>query len=350
MTIDFETAMLPRHEHGLCEITQSVAASDELVESLANTRAFQRLKKIRFLGGIDYLKVRSPNGKRGNTRHTRYQHSLGVAKLAQAYCEDRQLPLVDFRLVVAAALLHDLGHAPLSHSLEPVFFEVFGVEHHSATIKIIRGEKLGAEIHDTLQSFRIDIEKLIALISGGDPSYDEFFSGPVSFDTIEGILRSTKYVSKQSAGHQPKSVMSAAMSNGSPQQLKIVDDFWNQKNLVYGRLINSEDGVLADHACQAFMRKNISNIAADDFYSTEQALFKKLPGLRQLLKSADFKSKVWNYLENSILYQTRNFFIEQQSINFRDRYRQRKTAGVLTKPHEQKMKSPKTDQAQQRFI
>ena len=109
---------------------KGMTGGDPLFAGVVATPAFQRLKSIRFLGGIDYLLVRAPNGVKGNIRYTRYQHSLGVARLALHYCQERGLSSSERRLVYVAALLHDVGHAPLSHSLEPVFDEIFGLEHH----------------------------------------------------------------------------------------------------------------------------------------------------------------------------------------------------------------------------
>ena len=57
-----------------------MAGGDPLFAELVATPAFQRLKSICFLGGIDYLLVPAPNGAKGNIRYTRHQHSLGVAR------------------------------------------------------------------------------------------------------------------------------------------------------------------------------------------------------------------------------------------------------------------------------
>ena len=59
-----------------------------------------------------------------------------AATYANSYFE---LSFVERRLVTAAALLHDIGDAPLSHSLEPVFLKFFGMEHHTATRDIVTG-------------------------------------------------------------------------------------------------------------------------------------------------------------------------------------------------------------------
>ncbi len=115
----------------------AAADVDPLLPRLIATPAFQRLRNIRFLGGIDYARIPAPNGKPGSRRYTRYQHSLGVARLALLYADVRQLGPDERRLIAVAALLHDIGHAPLSHSLEPVFKAEFAIDHHTATEEIL---------------------------------------------------------------------------------------------------------------------------------------------------------------------------------------------------------------------
>ena len=257
-------------------------AEDPFFEELVQTQAFKRLASVRFLGGIDYILVRNPNGAVGNIRYTRLQHSLGVARLALKYCSMCEVAQDDRRLLVAAALLHDIGHAPLSHSVEPAFEEQFGINHHLATKDIIFGRaQIGLSLHNVLRSYSIDIESLDSLISGRDSRFHSFFSGPINFDTIEGILR-TRTFGKVPAAFQPDAVVEAAVRRATPEDMRIVDRFWSYKDQVYRHVINSRAGILADQACQMFMRRNVSKLRSSDYFTTEETLFRKLPGLREL--------------------------------------------------------------------
>lgn len=173
---------------------QQLVLEYPLFSALVGTVAFRRLNEIRFLGGIDYLIVRSPNGAPNNVRYTRYQHSLGVARLALMYGRACELSSTDQHVILAAALLHDVGHAPLSHSLEPAFLELFGIDHHQATRDIIRGHvPLGRELYKLLREHQVDVDRLTSIIEGRDDGFHGFFSGPINFDTIEGILRTKNY-------------------------------------------------------------------------------------------------------------------------------------------------------------
>ncbi len=305
---------------------------DALVDGIMASRAFRRLKGVRFLGGIDYVLVRSPNGSR--TRYSRYEHSVGVAYLAALHADLRDLTPDERRLSCAAALLHDIGHAPLSHSLEPVFVEHFGLGHHKATEEIIYGRAaIGREISDLIRQHDVDADRLVALIGGEDDRFDGFFAGPINFDTIEGILRTHSYVRSSVATPDPQAVVRAAVRRADDVDRQLVDAFWSFKHLVYAQLINAELGVLADAACQQSMRDHIASFTRDDYFTDEAAAFRKMPGLRELLVRRDFRDEAADRVGRSIAFRRRSFFIDEEADFFlrqdRCRYKQNKTDQIL---------------------
>ncbi len=289
----------------------AITGNDTLLIELVATAAFQRLREIRFLGAIDYRLIPSPNGRSGTIRYTRYQHSLGVMQLARLYCNIQGIRSAKRRLVCAAALLHDIGHPPLSHSMEPVFKEKLGIGHHKATKDIISGRvSLGKDVYTVLRRHRIDVEDVVALISGECTEFDRFFDGPINFDTIEGILRSCEYVLPTSTMLKPDTVTEAAIRREAPADRDIVDRFWFYKDWAYKHIINSRIGVLSDLACQLLLRRNIDNIDVDCYFETETNFLKRLPGLRGLLASDTLESEVLNLIDEPIQYRNRYYYID----------------------------------------
>jgi HD superfamily phosphohydrolase len=335
------TAANPSQNHAFFNFSNPVevlnlTGADALLSGLIATPTFQRLKLVRFLGGIDYILVRAPNGARGNIRYTRYQHSLGVARLALTYCTGRATPIYDRRLISIAALLHDIGHAPLSHSLEPVFEEAFGLEHHRATEQIITGRsQFGREVYEMLIQNDVDVDKLVAMISGSVTDYDGFFSSPINFDTIEGILRSRTYTKANASIPSPEAVIEAAIRRYDQKDVTIVDRFWNYKDEVYRHIINSRQGILADLACQWSMREHLHQFRPDDYFSTEPEIFRKLPGLRKLLTGRSFETEMLKRLDKPVIYNARHFFIDPGGDFFGRhdsiRYKQTKEQRVLSR-------------------
>jgi uncharacterized protein len=311
------------------------SAEIELIKALCATQAFKRLGDIRFLGALDYFLVSSPNGSQSNVRYTRLQHSVGVAALAKAYLDLKRHTPNQRMLCVAAALLHDIGHPPFSHTLEPVFEELYGFNHHKASERIISGHtSLGPEVVDVLRSFGIDPLSVLDVLNGGDELFDQFFSGPINFDTVEGILRSRNYLKMQRLGLSPLKVMRAATSRLTESNRQIVDDFWVSKHEVYMLVIRSRLGVLYDALFQAIAREGSGALTADDYFATESDIFKKIPRLREVLKKDHLKEVARMVLPSDIVFQSRYFFIDNDtSFTSRldsKRYRQLKKPTSLT--------------------
>jgi hypothetical protein len=232
-------------------------------------------------------------------------------------------------------MLHDIGHPPFSHTLEPVFEELCGLDHHKASERIITGQAaLGQEVTAVLRSFGIDPLAVINVLNGGDDLFDQFFSGPINFDTIEGILRARNYLKMQRLGLSPFKVMHAAAFRDDPQCKQVVDGFWQSKHDVYTLVIRSRLGVLYDSLFQAIARKHASSFVAADFFATETEIFRKVPLLREALKKERVKSIAEEVLPPQVQYQTRHFFVDDQisfeSRNDDRRYRQTKSPTCLT--------------------
>ncbi|TFG68360.1 MAG: HD domain-containing protein, partial [Methanomassiliicoccus sp.] len=99
---------------------------------LASTPELQRLHNIHQLG-LAYLVYPGAN-------HTRFEHSLGTFHVAGRICSSLNLDRIESLMVQAAALLHDIGHLPYSHTFEMVLHEQFGVDHAEISRRLIRGE------------------------------------------------------------------------------------------------------------------------------------------------------------------------------------------------------------------
>jgi HD superfamily phosphohydrolase len=104
--------------------------AEALAIDLIDTAPFQRLRRIRQLGPA-FLTFHGAES-------SRFTHSLGVlhlARLALRQLERQHPELKQHRGVLyAAALLHDVGHGPLSHSGE----EMYGLQHEAWSGRLIR--------------------------------------------------------------------------------------------------------------------------------------------------------------------------------------------------------------------
>ena len=307
----------PAHQYREPENLTVACEELQVLVDLIGTPAFQRLKDVRFLGAIDYNKVRYPNGTTGHIRYTRFQHSIGVMQLALHYARLRALDTGERALLGAAALLHDIGHPPLSHSVESVFMQALDMDHHCASIAIIRGKHpLGTQVCDTLHAHGIDAEDVIAVLCGQDAQFHGFFSGPINFDTIDGILRAYRYSNYSETGLHPAMVTEAATRRQTPEDREIVDAFWTRKHWVYQNLIHSMTSLLSDHVCRMYLEGQIDKIDSTWFFIDENELFHRLDGLRELLSSDSFESRARHHASGEIPFTKRNYFVDESGDFF----------------------------------
>ena len=158
------------------------APAEGMVMDLVDTAPFQRLRRIRQLGPA-YLTFHSAES-------SRFTHSLGVFHLARRAFK-RMLPLAPeletYRgLLYGAALLHDIGHGPLSHTGE----EMFGLRHEAWSARVIRHHP---EIHDCLESHASGTAEAVAnLLEHGrspHPLIKHLVSSQLDCDRLDYLLR-----------------------------------------------------------------------------------------------------------------------------------------------------------------
>ena len=117
--------------------------------------------------------------------HTRFEHSMGASHIAGMMAESVGLNKQDKSTLEVAAMLHDVGHGPYSHTLEHILSERGGMDHMSVTEGIILGdydvliEGEGDSIDerdsipDILERNDLDPEEVASLIRGPDASGKE---------------------------------------------------------------------------------------------------------------------------------------------------------------------------------
>jgi uncharacterized protein len=150
--------MIPMNSKKVFDSVHGFIHLDNLETDLIHTRVFQRLHYIHQLG-VAYLVY--PGGT-----HHRYEHSLGVMKLATEVYDHLIISTYDItimsnfettlfkevpkfmsveyeywrKIVRAAALCHDVGHLPFSHAAEKALLDEGG--HEKWTAKIIQSKYL----------------------------------------------------------------------------------------------------------------------------------------------------------------------------------------------------------------
>ncbi len=169
--------------------------ADPLEAALVGCRPLQRLRWIHQLG-LTFLVY-------PGAEHSRFAHVLGAMHLAGRIFDalvDKRPGLVDVaerprlrRLVRAAALLHDLGHAPYSHSAEDRF--ELGIDHEEMTRRLLATEEMAAVFRR--HGAGIEAADVAALLAGRVPAERRFLaqivSGELDVDKMDYLLRDSLF-------------------------------------------------------------------------------------------------------------------------------------------------------------
>ncbi len=168
-------------------IHQYIYVNDKLIWDLINTKEFQRLRRIKQLG-TSYFTYHG-------AEHSRFPHSLGVYEITRKVLLQFNRNNYDFctkeeqLITLVAALLHDIGHGPFSHSSE----KMFGFNHEAWAERIILGN---TEINLLLKQIDKELPKMIVDIIRKD--YDNtiivnLISGQLDTDRMDYLLRDAYY-------------------------------------------------------------------------------------------------------------------------------------------------------------
>lgn len=172
-----------------------VTLPNNLIYDLINHKYFQRLRRIKQLGLTNLVYP--------GALHTRFHHAIGAMHLMQEAIltlknKDIKITHDEENAVLAAILLHDIGHGPFSHALEHSL--VKGVSHE--TISSLIMTKLNKELKGKLDlaikifnnnyhkpflhqlvSSQLDMDRLDYL------KRDSFFTG-----VSEGVISSDRII------------------------------------------------------------------------------------------------------------------------------------------------------------
>jgi uncharacterized protein len=157
---------------------------------LVGTVAFQRLWGIRQTG-FAHLVFPGAN-------HTRLEHSLGTCSVAGRVAERLALDPHDADLAQTAALLHDLGHGPFSHTLDGPMQEVLGHGHEARSRALILGRAGDGAIASLLERAGVPPAQVADLVDPPSrpqkPSVlRQILHGAVDADRIDYLQRDAHY-------------------------------------------------------------------------------------------------------------------------------------------------------------
>ena len=154
----------------------------QVIWDLINTKEMQRLRRIHQLGGAYQVYH--------NAEHSRFSHSLGVYEIVRRMVNEiddikESLSSYEKCVVMIAALLHDVGHLPFSHSFE----NICPTKHEEFSCRIVLGD---TEINQVLRKYNKKLPKDVANVINSthhNMLLNQLISGQLDADRMDYLLR-----------------------------------------------------------------------------------------------------------------------------------------------------------------
>ncbi len=154
-----------------------ISVPRQLLLPLIHTPEVQRLRRIRQLGVGNLVYP--------GAEHTRFGHALGAMALMQDALnvlseKGTSISPEEYKAALAAALLHDIGHGPFSHTLEHVLIEDFHHESMSRVLIELLNNRFPGQLDLVLQMFDNTYDR---------PFFHQLISSQLDMDRLDYLRR-----------------------------------------------------------------------------------------------------------------------------------------------------------------
>lgn len=249
------------------------------IQKVIDSREFQRLRYIRALGLCNLVFP--------GANHSRFEHSLGTMHLASLFSE--ALGLEDKELVMVSALLHDIGHPPLSHSNEEIFQELTGMDHLQAGLSIIEGKGPFSDstLPEVLESIGLKPSEVTSILLGKRKDQrvlSRLISGPMDVDELDYMRRDSLYCGVQIGNVDHRRILNVALVHNNDimveeKGLGTMESVLIARILMYGTVYFHKTSRIAQIMTGYVIRENIE-LFGNPFQMDDNDLFQILKGLK----------------------------------------------------------------------
>ena len=266
-----------------------ISVPKNLILALIQTPEVQRLRRIRQLG-VGYLVF-------PGAEHTRFGHALGAMALMQdalSSLTEKGTPISaeEHTAALAAALLHDIGHGPFSHTLEHTLIRDFNHEEMSRAL-----------LEDLNARFDGALDLAIRIFDGNyeRPFFHQMVSSQLDMDRLDYLRRDSYYtgVVEGAVGVDRiiKTLRVDPIDGGSDSRIVIeskgiyaAENFLIARRLMYWQVYLHKTVVSGDHLLLNIFRRCRSHVRSGRWHFIDGAS----PALMFFLKQEVDGTMIWD--------------------------------------------------------
>jgi HD superfamily phosphohydrolase len=219
--------------------------------------------------------------------HSRFGHALGAMALMQealAVLRGKGTPISDaeYTAALAAALLHDIGHGPFSHTLEPTLLNGVHHEQVSRALLVSINDELGGALDLTLRMFDDVYER---------PFFHRLISGQLDVDRLDYLRRDSYFTGvvegEVGVDRLIKTLRVEPAAGGARSRLVVeskgvyaVENFLVSRRLMYWQVYLHKTVLAGDFVLRMALRRAREAVLAGDTATAQGAA----PALRFFLE------------------------------------------------------------------
>lgn len=266
-----------------------ISVPKNLILELIQTPEVQRLRRIRQLG-VGYLVF-------PGAEHTRFGHALGAMALMQDALSNLSekgtvVSAEEHTAALAAALLHDIGHGPFSHTLEHTLIRRFNHESMSRALLGDLNDRFGGALELAIQIFDGEYER---------PFFHQMVSSQLDMDRLDYLRRDSFYtgvVEGEVGVDRIIKTMRVHPDDGGPgsrvviesKGMYAVENFLISRRLMYWQVYLHKTVVSGDHLLRNIFRRVRRHLSD----GTLEAVQGASPSLLFFLENEIDGSMIWD--------------------------------------------------------
>ncbi|MCR5066531.1 MAG: HD domain-containing protein [Erysipelotrichaceae bacterium] len=268
-----------------------VRVSEEIIWRCMASREVQRLRRINQLGSTSMVYHTG--------EHSRFAHSLGVYEIVRrmvSEVKDLRENLSEYEkiTVMLAGLLHDVGHAPFSHSFEAIMKR----KHEEYTIQIITQD---SEVNRILKEYDERLpEDVASVIRGNHPNsiLCQLISSQLDADRMDYLLRDSYFTGTKYGEFDLERILRTMRVADDRLVIKVsgmhtIEDYIMARYHMYWQVYYHP----VSRAHEALLAKLFQRLL--DLCQQDSAIIEKLPMFRELLSKPVLSNEEYFRLDDA---------------------------------------------------
>jgi HD superfamily phosphohydrolase len=299
----------------------------------AYLRPFLEAPEFRRLGFIRLLNFESLE-LAAISEARRLSHTLGVLHLATRVTSLRYSS-DEFRALLCAVVLHDIGTPPFGHTLEYEFIRRYNLDHEGIATKVLdlKHHWLAAD-HQIFRGLAVELskavratglEEIIRQILGRLHPLSKFLFGDIDLDNIDNVYRMSRYLGFEIDPAVPLELASSIDIDKqgriylAKSKTPLVEDWLRLRAASYRIILNTQrhrqNQAIFSRIVYEALEQNL--IDDSDWFATDERLLKRLDeaqSLRSFFRDlyANERLKEYSYRVDSQISLSRRLLLEHR--------------------------------------